>query len=44
MAFKQDLRSTITRWLKKYDNFDWQHQLPISMSKTPKQRILELEA
>lgn len=36
--------STITRWLKKYGNFDWQQQLPTSMSKTPEQRILELEA
>jgi len=36
--------STITRWLKKYGNFDWQQQLPTNMSKTPEQRILELEA
>lgn len=35
--------STITRWLKKYGNFDWQEQSPTSMSKTPEQRILELE-
>jgi len=35
--------STITRWLKKYGNFDWQEHLPTTMSKTPEQRILELE-
>lgn len=35
--------STITRWLEKYGNFDWQQQLSTSMSKTPEQRILELE-
>ncbi|WP_452228988.1 helix-turn-helix domain-containing protein [Lacinutrix sp. MEBiC02404] len=35
--------STITRWLKKYGNFDWQQQSLTSMSKTPEQRILELE-
>ena len=35
--------STITRWLKKYGNFDWQQQIPTTMSKTPEQRILELE-
>lgn len=35
--------STITRWLKKYGNFDWQAQTPTTMSKTPEQRILELE-
>ncbi|WP_034040217.1 transposase [Wocania ichthyoenteri] len=35
--------STITRWLKKYGNFDWQEQISTSMSTTPEQRILELE-
>lgn len=35
--------STITRWLEKYGNFDWQQQSVTSMSKTPEQRILELE-
>jgi len=35
--------STVTNWLKKYGNFDWEHQLKDSMSKTPEQRILELE-
>lgn len=36
--------STVTNWLQKYGNFDWEHQIPSSMSKTPEQRILELEA
>ena len=36
--------STITRWLKKYGNFDWEHQSITAMSKTPEQKILELEA
>lgn len=36
--------STITRWLRKYGNFDWENQTPMTKSKTPEQRILELEA
>lgn len=36
--------STITKWLKKYGNFDWEHQSITAMSKTPEQKILELEA
>ncbi len=36
--------STITKWLQKYGNFDWENQTPTTMSKTPEQRILELEA
>ena len=36
--------STITKWLKKYGNFDWEHNTVIAMSKTPEQKILELEA
>ncbi|PQV45753.1 transposase-like protein [Jejuia pallidilutea] len=36
--------STVTKWLQKYGNFDWENQLPTTMSKTPEQRILELEA
>lgn len=35
--------STISRWLRKYGNFDWDNQIPKTMSKTPEQRILELE-
>ena len=37
-------KSTIRESLKKYSNFDWEHQTPITMSITPEQRILELEA
>lgn len=36
--------STVTKWLKKYGNFDWEHRPPYTMSKTPEQKILELEA
>jgi len=36
--------STVTKWLKKYGNFDWEHQTSRTMSTTPEQRILELEA
>ena len=37
-------RSTISTWLRKYGTFDWENQTPSSMSKSPEQRILELEA
>ena len=36
--------STVTKWLQKYGNFDWENQSPMIMAKTPEQRILELEA
>ena len=36
-------RSTIRTWLKKYGNFDYQYTIRKGMSKTPEQRILELE-
>ena len=37
--------STITKWLKKYGNFDWENRINTpTMSKTPEQKILELEA
>ena len=36
--------STITKWLQKYGTFDWENQLPTTMSRTPEQKILELEA
>jgi hypothetical protein len=36
--------STVTKWLQKYGNFDWENQVPTTMSKTPEQKILELEA
>mgnify|MGYP000424199379 CR=1 FL=1 len=35
--------STVTKWLQKYGNFDWENQVPKTMSKTPEQKILELE-
>jgi len=37
-------RSTVVSWLRKYGNFDWENQTPSHMPKTPKQRIMELEA
>jgi transposase-like protein len=37
-------KSTIREWLRKYGNFDWENQAQKTMSKTPEQRILELEA
>lgn len=37
-------KSTIREWLRKYGNFDWENQVPKTMSKTPEQIILELEA
>lgn len=37
-------RSTVLLWLRKYGNFDWENQSPSNMSKTPEQRLLELEA
>jgi len=36
--------STITKWLRKYGNFDWENQTPLNMPKTPEQKIMELEA
>ncbi len=37
-------RSTIRTWLKKYGKFDYNFTLDQTMSKTPEQRILELES
>lgn len=36
--------ATITTWLKKYGNFDWENQTPLNMPKSPEQKIMELEA
>ena len=36
-------KSTIRTWLKKYGKFDYDFSINRSMSKTPEQRILELE-
>jgi transposase len=37
-------RSTVVQWLRKFDNFDWENQTPFTMSKSPEQKIMELEA
>jgi transposase-like protein len=37
-------RSTIVQWLRKFGNFDWDNQTPFAMSKSPEQKIMELEA
>jgi len=37
-------RSTIVQWLQKFGNFDWDNQTPLTMSKSPEQKIMELEA
>jgi transposase-like protein len=36
--------ATITTWLKKYGNFDWENQALLNMPKSPEQKIMELEA
>lgn len=36
-------KSAIIDWLRKYGNFDWDNQSNKPMSKSPQQRILELE-
>nr|WP_295871808.1 hypothetical protein [uncultured Chitinophaga sp.] len=35
--------SSILRWIDKYGKFDRSHQISMSMSKTPEQKIMELE-
>jgi transposase-like protein len=35
--------ATIRTWLQKYGTFDWINQVPTSMSKSPQQKLLELE-
>ncbi|CAM4107867.1 helix-turn-helix domain-containing protein [Flavobacterium sinopsychrotolerans] len=37
-------RKTIIQWLRKFGNFDWENQIPFNMTKSPEQRIMELEA
>jgi transposase-like protein len=37
-------RATIVQWLRKFGNFDWENQTPFTMSKSPEQKIMELEA
>jgi transposase-like protein len=36
-------RSTIVQWLRKFGNFDWENQTPSNMTKSPEQKIMELE-
>ena len=36
-------RATIVQWLRKFGNFDWDNQTPSNMSKSPEQKIMELE-
>jgi transposase-like protein len=36
-------RVTIVQWLRKFGNFDWDNQTPSNMSKSPEQKIMELE-
>jgi transposase-like protein len=43
-AYGIQARSTVMAWLRKYGSFDWEHQTPSAMSKSPEQRIMELEA
>jgi transposase-like protein len=37
-------RTTVVNWLRKFGNFDWEHQTPSNMPKLPEQKIMELEA
>ena len=36
--------STVLNWLRKFGNFDWENQIPTTMSKSPEQKVMELEA
>ena len=36
-------RHTVTTWLRKYGNFDWENKTPSNMPKTQEQKIMELE-
>lgn len=35
--------STVTNWLRKYGNFDWENKPHLNLAKTPEQKLLELE-
>ena len=35
--------STVTNWLRKHGNFDWENKSVHTMSKTKEQKLLELE-
>jgi hypothetical protein len=34
---------TVVKWLRKFGNFDWENKTPFTMSKSPEQKIMELE-
>lgn len=36
-------QSTVTTWLRKYGTFDWYNKTHLTMSKSPEQKLLELE-
>lgn len=36
--------ATVLGWLRKFGNFDWENQSPLNMTKSPEQKIMELEA
>lgn len=36
--------STVTNWLRKYGNLDWENKSHLSLTKSPEQKLLELEA
>ena len=36
--------STVLNWLRKFGNFDWENQIPPTMTKSPEQKVMELEA
>lgn len=35
--------STVTNWLRKYGNFDWENKTHLNLAKSPEQKLLELE-
>ena len=35
--------STVSNWLRKYGTFDWENKSSTPLSKTPEQKLLELE-
>ena len=37
-------RKTVVQWLRKFGNFDWENQTSLNMSKSPEQKVMELEA
>jgi len=43
-AYGIQSRATVTNWLRKYGNFDWENQTPSNMPKSPERKIMELEA